>query len=270
MNISAPLSYSMDIWSAMFRITYILFAILFLGLVSCNGSYRNFNKQKYTRLKSLKHSLVETEDEEIEESQTINQNFNYSDEAITDSEEDNPEIEYTTNVVEISEPQIVFKDTTKTNRRSLKERWLEGKFQYTGDLDNKDYRASRRFFRAALFWLIPLVIAGLLLAMFFVSAAGGTAIISGALGAIIMLFSFNLGATSFFVGMMYLLASATAMRRFHNHMSEQGKELPKKPKNQRVLVVLGLMLFGSVPFLIPFFIMWAWYRARAKTTPSMY
>lgn len=143
-------------------------------------------------------------------------------------------------------------------RSPIVEKWLEGKdFTYTESLDNKHYKASRRSFRGALFWLaigiIPLLISLQVIPIV-------SSLILSYLILLIVL-------TCVGFGMFLVTRAMVAMRRFY---VERNEVIPKKAKRIRTLMILWFMLIGSIPFLIPFLIFIVLMQLAAEKEPTSY
>lgn len=139
------------------------------------------------------------------------------------------------------------------------ENWIEGKnYKYEGSYKNAHYRAARRAFRASLFWLLMMGI--------------GIGILIFGITTIWVFASIGIGliALSVVVGLALLIKSNVAMRRFRNQIGKAKFSRLSRAKSIRALTVLGLLLFGSIPFLIPFLIFMLISSVAAGKDPSTY
>lgn len=150
----------------------------------------------------------------------------------------------------------VVRDENDTRNNYIEWHWLDGKQKMTGEYDNKDFIMARRFFRLCL----------LLLGAFIFFAILVFVLIDTALfiPILVILSLIYLG------GMTILTNAGIAMRRFYNELGEKRFRRLNRARSIRTLIILGLMLFGCFPFLIPFFICWWVIRARAKKSPTLY
>ncbi|MFT4600661.1 MAG: hypothetical protein ACI857_000837 [Arenicella sp.] len=119
-----------------------------------------------------------------------------------------------------------------------------------GDYDNIHFNAARRFFRASLICLaaIALVLIG---AIFVVEIA-------------------LIALGIFLVGFFFLMTAAIAMRRFYVKIGAAKFSKLNRARAIRTLIILALILFGCIPFFLPFLIFWLILRGGSKIKPVSY
>jgi hypothetical protein len=150
----------------------------------------------------------------------------------------------------ISEIVYPGKEALLKHEKIEKPEYIKSKEQAKSDPIYK--RANKRFHHSL--WCLGALVAGIGLAFIGIISIEA-----------FLIFGIIIAVFAYLFGLVMLTNAATEMRRLLIQERNKGRKLHPSIQAQRVLIILGMMLFGSIPFLIPFLIMWAIVRKNART-----